>query len=317
MVCGPNVASSWPTLGWIRRSFTPGKRGAGGRHQPELAKGGDEDQRKRRDDRRRRIEPVLAHPPQRRRRGEDRDRQEGEPVQADERGGLGKREIDAERHAEIVPGKAGEQEAARPFGDPEPKGEGENARRSRRPQETRKRKSSGRKDGERRRQRHDRKRQRPGEFVGLDQKRRADPPEAGEKIAEAHPPAGAECGAAASRQRPPGSILRPVDQPDGDGQRNGDQRKQREGRQRQRPDRARDEGDGASAPAPGQNDSLDQRGQTVGAEAESWNRQRSRSSLSSSVESPSPTIARTRSGSTRRAESGECVLARHSLRREP
>ena len=58
----------------------------------------------------------------------------------------------------------------------------------------RERESGGRKDGERRRQRHDRKRQRPGELVGLDQKRRADPPEAGEKIAEAHPPAGAERG---------------------------------------------------------------------------------------------------------------------------
>ena len=125
-------------------------------------------------------------------------------MQADERGGLGKREIDAERHAEVVPGKAGEQEAARPFRRPKPKGEGENAQRSRRPQEARERESSGRKDGERRRQRHDRKRQRPGEFVGLDQKRRADPPEAGEKIAEAHPPAGAERRPQRRGQRPAG-----------------------------------------------------------------------------------------------------------------
>ncbi len=241
--------------------FHAGERGAGRRHQPDLAKDGHDDQRKNRDKSRRQVEPAFAHPPQRRWRGEDRDRQEGEAVQADERGGLGERKVDAERHAEIVPGKAGEEKAARPFSDPKPEGESENARGSRRPQETRKRKSGGRKDGQRRRQRHERQWQRPGEFVGLDQKGRADPPERAEKIAEAHPPAGAECGA----QRPLGpAILRPVDQPDGDGQRNGDQGKQRPGRQRQRPERSRNEGDGASAPAPGENDSLDQRGRTVG-----------------------------------------------------
>ena len=181
-------------VGLDEAQFDARQRRAGRRHEPERAEGGHDNQRESRDNRRRQIEPALADPPQRRGRGEDRDRQEGEPVQADERSGLGQREIDAERHAEVVPGKAGEQEAARPFGDPEPEREGENAQRSRRPQEARKRKSRGRKDSERRRQRHDRKRQRPGEFVGLDQKRRADPPEAGEKIAEAHPPAGAECG---------------------------------------------------------------------------------------------------------------------------
>ena len=225
MFSGPNEASSWATLGWMRRSFTPGTRRAGGRHEPQRAKGGHDNQRKSRDNRRRQIEPAFAHPPQRRGRGEDRDRQEGEPVQADERSGLGEREIDAERHAEVVPGKTGEQEAARPFGDPESEREGENAQRSRRPQEARERKSCGRKDSERRRQRHDRKRQRPGEFVGLDQKSRADPPEAGEKIAEAHPPAGAECCAERRDQRPSGpAVLRAVNQPDGDGQWNGDQR---------------------------------------------------------------------------------------------
>ena len=89
-------------------------------------------------------------------------------MQADKRSGLGEREIDAKRHPEIVPRKTGEQEAPGPFGHPEGKREGENAQRSRRPQEARERKSSGRKDGERRRQRHNRKRQRPSEFVGID-----------------------------------------------------------------------------------------------------------------------------------------------------
>ena len=187
-------------------------------------------------------------------------------MQADERSDLSQREIGAQRHAEVVPGKAGEEEAARPFGEPEPEREGENARGSRRPQEPRDRKACGRKDSEHRRQGDDAERQRPGELVGLDQKRRADPPEAGEKIAEAHPPAGAEGGAHRGDERPSGpAVLRAVDQPDRDRQRHGDEREQRKRRQRQRPDRARDEGDRAPAPAPGQDDPLDERGQNIGA----------------------------------------------------
>ena len=89
-------------------------------------------------------------------------------MQADKRGGLGEREIDAERHSKVVPGKTSEQEATRPFGHPQAEREGENAQRSRRPQEARERKSSGRKDRERRRQRDNRKRERPSEFVGID-----------------------------------------------------------------------------------------------------------------------------------------------------
>ena len=143
-------------------------------------------------------------------------------MQADEGRGLRQREIDAERHAEVIPGKAREQEAARPLGDPEPKREGENARWSGRPQEARKRKSRGRKHGERRGQRYDGERQRPGEFVGLDEQRRAHPPEAGEKIAKTHPPARAERGA----ERPSGAaVVRAIEEPHGDGQRDGDQRK--------------------------------------------------------------------------------------------
>ena len=55
-------------------------------------------------------------------------------MQADERSDLGEREIAAERHAEVVPGKAGEEEAARPLGEPESERERENARRPGRPQ---------------------------------------------------------------------------------------------------------------------------------------------------------------------------------------
>ncbi len=85
---------------------------------------------------------------------------------------------------------------------PSPNARAKMRNRPRRPQEARERKSCGRKQGETRGQGDDRKRQRPGELVGLDQKRRADPPEAREKIAEAHPPAGAECGAERAAQRP-------------------------------------------------------------------------------------------------------------------
>ena len=128
------------------------------------------------------------------------------------------------------------------------------------------RKTRGWKDREDRRQGDDPKRQRPGKFVRLDQESRADPPESGEKIAEAHPPAGAEGGPHRADVRPPGrAVLRAVDQPDRDRQRQGDDCEERERRQRQRPGRARDKGDGAPPPAPGQNDALDERGQNVGA----------------------------------------------------
>ena len=237
------------------------QHGAGRRGEPEGAEGGDQRERERGEARGSKVEPALADAPQRRWRGEDGDGQEREPVQADERGDLSQREIASQRHAEVVPGKAGEEEAARPFSEPEPEREGENARWAGRPQEPRDRKARSRKDRKDRRQGDDAKRQRPGELVRLDQERRADPPEPGEKIAEAHPPAGPEGGA--HRAEP--AVLRAVDQPDRDRQRQGDEREQRKRRQRQRPGRARDEGDGAPAPAPGQDDPLDERGQDIGA----------------------------------------------------
>ena len=88
------------------------------------------------------------------------------------------------------------------------------------------------------RQRDDSKRQRPGELVGLDQKGRADPPEAGDKIAEAHPPAGAERRPKRTGERTSvAAIRRAVDEPNRDCQRYGDkdedgERRQREGAKR-------------------------------------------------------------------------------------
>ena len=109
------------------------QHGAGRRGKPEGAEGGDQRKRERGERRGSKVEPALADAPQRRRRGEDRDGQERQPVQADERGDLSQREIAAQRHAEVVPGKAGEEEAARPLGEPEPEREREDARRAGRP----------------------------------------------------------------------------------------------------------------------------------------------------------------------------------------
>ncbi len=187
-------------------------------------------------------------------------------MQADERSDLGEREIAPERHTEVVPGKPGEEEAARPLGEAKSERERENARRPGRPQGPRDRKSGGREESQDRRQGDDPKRQRPGELVRLDQERRADPPEAGEKIAEAHPPAGAEGGAHRADQRPSGAaVLSAVDQPDRDCERRGDEDEQGKRRQRQRPRRARNKGDRAPAPAPGEDHPLDERAQHVDA----------------------------------------------------
>ena len=132
MFSGENEAS-WATLGWMRRSLTPGSvalAGAASLNAPKAAMSASASAAK---SRRSKSEPALADAPQRRGRSEYGNGQEREPVQADERGDLSQPEIRSQRHAEVVPGKAGEEEAARPLGEPEPERERENARRSRRP----------------------------------------------------------------------------------------------------------------------------------------------------------------------------------------
>ena len=96
----------------------------------------------------------------------------------------------------------------------------------------------------------------PGELVRLDQEGVADPPEPGEEIAEAEPPADRE-----GRPEPPDAAAprfrhRAVDQPDQDRQRDPEDRKDEERRHRERRERARAEGDAASSPAPGQDDGI-------------------------------------------------------------
>ena len=133
MVSGENDASSCADIGLDETQLDPGHSGGRRRREAVRAEGGDERERERGKSRRSKVEPPFADTPQSRRRGEDGDGQEGEPVQADKRGDLGERKIASQRHAEVVPGKAGEEEAARPFGDPEPERERENARGPRRP----------------------------------------------------------------------------------------------------------------------------------------------------------------------------------------
>ncbi len=92
-----------------------GRRRARRSRQPLGAERGDRREREDRGDRRRRSDAALPNAPERRGRRKHGDGDEGEAVEADCRGDLSQRQIGAERHAEVVPWEAGEEEAARPF----------------------------------------------------------------------------------------------------------------------------------------------------------------------------------------------------------
>ena len=75
---------------------------------------------------------------------------------------------------------------------------------ARRPQQSGDSKAERREKSEAGRQRQNAERQRPGEFVGLDEKGRAEPPEAGDKITKPPPPA---------HGRKPIASIGPVERP--------------------------------------------------------------------------------------------------------
>src|SRR5271165_148889 len=70
-------------VGLDQAQLDAGEASADRRREPELAESGDKRKRERGDRRWSEIEAALADAPKRRRRGEYRDRQEREPVQAD------------------------------------------------------------------------------------------------------------------------------------------------------------------------------------------------------------------------------------------
>ena len=179
-------------VGLDQTQFHAGHGRARGRCQPHRSEARNQRQRDGCDDRRSKRWTPPSNAPQRRRRGEDRNRNEGKAVQADKRGDLRQSQVGAERHADVIPWKSGEQEPARPFAHPQSEGEREDPHGTGRPEEPGQREPKGGKDRETRWQRDNGKGQRPGELVGVDKDGRADPPEPADEIAQAHPPASAE-----------------------------------------------------------------------------------------------------------------------------
>src|SRR5262249_42022415 len=108
-------------------------------------------------------------------------------------------------------------------------------------------------------QRNDRERQQPAEGLGVDQKRMADPIEAGEEIAEAEPPADR-----GGREHSAEAAGRAVDEPDQDRKRNEGQRPNVGGRPRQRRGRAGKERDQNTPPSLGQYDGMGEAGERHG-----------------------------------------------------
>ena len=251
------------------RSFTPAT---------EAAAGADEAHRRQR---RRAIARATArkHRPDDQRRDSLRSAQTSparqksrsvrsvSPCRADDRGELREHEILAERHADFVPGKSGQHERAQPFAGAEADGQRENARRRRATTTSaRERKADRREKREPAGSAEHAQRQRPGELVGLDQKGGAEPPEAGDKIAKAPPPADAEGRAHAMarsiarwRRRSADPSISQTAVIIGDQHR----RQEVERRQGQGADRAGGEGDRAAPPAPGENDARGERAERI------------------------------------------------------
>ena len=146
--------------------------------------------------------------------------------------------------------------AAQPFGAAEPCGEREYPPPVLAPQELRRGRAETPEEREAGRQPDHRHRHEPAEDVGFDEERLADPPEAGEEIAEAEPPADGEGGQEAAHAAVPCVGDRPVDQPDEDREGDPEQREGEERRLRQRRNRAGREGYAAAAPPPGQDDRI-------------------------------------------------------------
>ena len=152
---------------------------------------------------------------------------DGQTIKADDRGQLRGQKIAAKRHAECVPGKSGQDMPAQPFRETQSGGKRKNPPRAWHPHQPRQHEADSRKNRERGGEPGNAQRQGPGEFVRLDKKRRAKPPESRQEITKAPPPAGAKCAPGRDRQAqkyPPAGWLLPrlratVDEPDGDGHR--------------------------------------------------------------------------------------------------
>ncbi len=166
-------------------------------------------------------------------------------------------EIAAKRHAECVPGKSGQHTPTQPFRKTQSGGKRKQTAGARCPKQPRQHKAETGKNRERGGEPDDAQRQGPGEFVRLDEERRAKPPEPRQEITKAPPPAGTEgppeCRRQVQANPPPGRHLArlraAVDEPDGNGHRDRERGEKVKRRHRKRAGGAGGERDHAAAPA--------------------------------------------------------------------
>ena len=169
----------------------PATVGVAARGHAPSPEGGEEPRGPRTASRRRPAARSGVAGPERRRRRADQDGEDRQAVEPDERGRLHQPEVLAERHAERVPRKAREDVPAQPFARRSGRRRGRRAALPPGDQRgARAAKPKAGKEREQRRQAEHAERQGPGELIGLDEEGGAKPPQPGDEIAEAPPPAG-------------------------------------------------------------------------------------------------------------------------------
>ena len=190
------------------------------------------------------------------RRREDEEGRKRHAPDADERCGLHHERCRCQRVAEGIPREPCEEVAAQPFGHRHRAGEDEKARPTVEPEGARHRRADCPEEREERRQGDHGQRQRPCKSAGVDEERRADPPETRDKEAEAE--SEADNGGRENTAEPGRTFtcLGAIDQPDENRHGQPKNRKRKERRERQRRGRSSEESDGKATPAPLQNDGV-------------------------------------------------------------
>ena len=214
-----------------------------------------DDERERED----RDRPSPAPVGENRRGRKDQNGEERDPLQPDETDRLSEHRMAERDETGLVPGKAGEDEAARPFGEAEGAGKPENAPGAVGPDKARKRCRQPEEDRKDRRKAENGERQEPGKASGIDEKGRPQPPETGDEIAEAEGPADEERRGKTPKCPGTGVSAEPIEEPDKDGK--GDEAGQGnvEGRQAEGCDGAGENRQKRPAPTAGQHDAPGQR----------------------------------------------------------
>ena len=185
---------------------------------------------------------------------EDCDGDEGQTPEADPGRGLRQRVRRGQRIADRVPGKAGEDVAAQPFGDRQCGGKAEDSTAVGTPHRAGKRKARGKEQSEAGGEPGHGDRQQPAECRCVNQEGVADPVEPGEKVTEAEPPATQSCRRNSTGTPASGAV----DQQDQNRKSQKQHRPRIERRKRQNRHGAGRKGDQRTSPAPGEKDTVDE-----------------------------------------------------------